>query len=1469
MDARLAGGRSCSAKPGRAAGRRTCRVLAFALVLAALSAAPGLAETPSGSPPAADTHPDAATLPTPEQIAEALAASQAESEARESWLASPQAVEERLRSVLAYTHVTPPGAERLLASRFAEVLEALDSDPSRSLTDSTLDRVLAPTAATVSEGGNTAVMDSTLPVRTEDASGQLSKVDLTLRHVPAGFVPQNPLVPLSIPARADKGVELGPTGLSISQAGAAASSAGRRFEGDNVFYPEVARDTDLMVSPISAGVELFDQLRSSESPEAFTFELELPQGAVLAAVGGGAEVLDPAGDQIARIAPPQAVDAQGTEVPSTLEVRGSSLVIRIPHRGSEYAYPILLDPEIAENWLNPSWFSGAGLDALTDGTWQWTSATGGVLSGTTPILGEFGGSNRGLFASIPSGKLGADLDGHWAYGVPKPNAFISRASLSPFLRDNHGCEPTGAKFQNPHDYDGLWDGNQFVRLHKNDANGAGFSNLPGLTSAKSLIIGLNSGPSPLNMPCWRDLYVGGAQIWLEDSDQPVLSTTPSAQWMDDVPLRVAASATDGGLGVKRFETEAIDVAGDPTWETVNPCTGLHAAPCPETWDLGEPSELVLNFQPAAMPEGIDRLRVTAFDVIEEPSTTSNTITVRIDHAAPELTVSGTLTEQAKLGTMRSSYTIRAAATDGVPASDDPSQARAGVKSLEFFEDGVEVEPGRAQPGCSGTQSCSAAREYEIPTLSRAVGNHVVTVVAEDAIGHKATREIPFAIERDNRPPRLDVANLPDHGIFGSHPPEIAASATDDDRGVSSLALQIDGKTVEEAHQPCPKGGCALQHSFAPDLSHLASGQHTFTVRAEDAQGNVDALSRTELVDNSAPQVALSGSLAASADAPLKAKAATLTVASRDPRPGSGIASVEVELDEEEVPGYPVPCKGECASFKVNYRYMARSAGPGEHTVAVEAADRAGNRTARTVAVNVPAAAEGTPACSAEAAEIPSASVISGAQATQGFEQELPQAVAASKPGGGEMDRGEVEPTLRSRGADFEAADSLADSKISRAAAGGIKLNRIACLAPGESTSAATSAEVVNEDAAIYANTGPATDTVIRPTTAGVMTVRNLRGPEAAASYTWNVKLNADEKLVKLPSGKVAIVEPVAGGVGDPVEPPPAPNNLEQPRALANAQVQRHVAEYEIALAQTETQANVVAVIAQPWVLLADESVIPATITVAPVLLEPNEFILTVHLPLNERAAEIYPVQVVETASISTSTGSCLHAHSPCGTPNLDSAAQYAVFWGNEHHVAFDKKARNPLFEDFGSNNCTNFISQIIRAGGQKFMLFGIHGDGSWWYKRYVPYDGTEQTAFAYADSTRSWRLADSLPRHLWQYGLLHIDPVQEPHGWTKGDVLAEDWFGSGGRGNFDHLQFVVGTQTLADGSREPLISNESSEGHNYSNLTWYRVRQRIQEAEGNAGWQRVALAWKHTMANVDEKKHTPANLYGPNGLFRG
>ena len=233
------------------------------------------------------------------------------------------------------------------------------------------------------------------------------------------------------------------------------------------------------------------------------------------------------------------------------------------------------------------------------------------------------------------------------------------------------------------------------------------------------------------------------------------------------------------------------------------------------------------------------------------------------------------------------------------------------------------------------------------------------------------------------------------------------------------------------------------------------------------------------------------------------------------------------------------------------------------------------------------------------------------------------------------------------------------------------------------------------------------------------------------------------------------------------------------------------------------------------------------------------------------------------ANTSSTSGSCSKGESPCGGLDLKKMAQYAVYWGNEEHHT----ARNPYYADYGANNCTNFISQILRAGRAKFMRAFEHGDGSWWYENYSSGGVLGSGPSAGWDNTESWSVANVLPRHLWQYDLAYIDSVQQPRGWTKGDILAYNWIDDHGKGTIDHLNFVVGTEDVP-GGREPLIANSSGIGSNYASARWTEVKIRIQRVHGSK-WNRFALAARHRVANLKAKKHDPDNLYGPGGLFDG
>ncbi|HTW42954.1 MAG TPA: LamG-like jellyroll fold domain-containing protein [Solirubrobacteraceae bacterium] len=66
--------------------------------------------------------------------------------------------------------------------------------------------------------------------------------------------------------------------------------------------------------------------------------------------------------------------------------------------------------------------------------------------------------------------------------------------------------------------------------------------------------------------------------------------------------------------------------------------------------------------------------------------------------------------------------------------------------------------------------------------------------------------------------------------------------------------------------------------------------------------------------------------------------------------------------------------------------------------------------------------------------------------------------------------------------------------------------------------------LVNGTAALFANTAPATDTIVRPDALGATSILQLRSAEAPQSFTWEVGLGPNQQLEQLPDGSVAVTD---------------------------------------------------------------------------------------------------------------------------------------------------------------------------------------------------------------------------------------------------------------------------------------------------------------------------------------------------------
>ena len=126
-----------------------------------------------------------------------------------------------------------------------------------------------------------------------------------------------------------------------------------------------------------------------------------------------------------------------------------------------------------------------------------------------------------------------------------------------------------------------------------------------------------------------------------------------------------------------------------------------------------------------------------------------------------------------------------------------------------------------------------------------------------------------------------------------------------------------------------------------------------------------------------------------------------------------------------------------------------------------------------------------------------------------------------------------------------------------------------------------------------------------------------------------------------------------------------------------------------------------------------------------------------------------------------------------------AVVRYAERWWNDY---------NPQFQSF-ENNCTNYISQCLFAGGASMSVASDRSRG-WWYKN-------KNWSF-------SWSVAHALR---WYFSGakegLQVIEVANPEDLLRGDVICYDFNGDG---RWQHTTIVVAKDT--DGM--PLVNAQSS-----------------------------------------------------------
>jgi hypothetical protein len=463
------------------------------------------------------------------------------------------------------------------------------------------------------------------------------------------------------------------------------------------------------------------------------------------------------------------------------------------------------------------------------------------------------------------------------------------------------------------------------------------------------------------------------------------------------------------------------------------------------------------------------------------------------------------------------------------------------------------------------------------------GPHTFYVRVKDPGGRTDQRQTTFPFTVDATAPGLTATGPVVDGTDPVAGTESITSvnATDAGAGVVAVSLRVDGAESDGITQTCASGGCNLQGELFFNAFIPPAGRHSVELTATDKAGNTKTVTGSFGLDTGPPALTLGGPLSDADGKPLPSDA-SMTIQASDAATADdvGVARLEVSVDGQVDHVESYSCSGGCPSnVNASYTYQPSAWSAGPHLVTVQATDAAGNVQDESLDVNE-AAPIPVPCPETSQTSLQSVDPLSVAQAQAAA---VPPAVASTV-STYDADSGvNLDPSLSlDTGGTLDATGSLSPDTSPPTPSGGFELAGIACFIPTATTSDARPPSIVNGDVALYANSAPDTDTIIRPTSEGETIVESTRGPAAPQSFSFNFALLPPYVMRQLPSGGLAVVDP--SQASDPnVWVPPAPG-ADDPTAIPDAASQLSQADYDSATAERSSTSSVVAVIPRPYVI---------------------------------------------------------------------------------------------------------------------------------------------------------------------------------------------------------------------------------------------------------------------------------------------
>jgi hypothetical protein len=583
--------------------------------------------------------------------------------------------------------------------------------------------------------GKHGVLESSVPIATSTSSGRAVPIDLRLRRTNGGFEPSVASSRVLIHGRADAGVTFTDSGLSIAPAQSGSDPSGSP-DGGGVLYANTQIDTDTLLKPVAQGVAVDAVLRSAASPQRLSFVVSGPGRVRLSQKRSGIVSVTIDGDAVATVQPPRAQDAAGAEVPVTMSVSGSRLVLDVAHRDGDFQYPIEVDPvaEDHEFLYSFTWHVGTNNP----------SAFSFGISGTTGYdgaIGTYSGGQWGAWGYKAPGVSRIEAIDVEATSSDPGNDIESRALIAGEATGIEGQE-VGPSNYGPHDF--------VVRAAGSAGNSAEFGQWATNVGSSFLVsvyktdVRLVQESSPTVEPDTTDLTLEGHT-----------NVTHTGGWLG--PLATTGvfgiKAHDAGIGVHEITVRSPQAPG---WES---------KPDLCWWEVECPQDVTGTVYGASLPDGKDTLNVIASNAAH--GDTATTMEVKVDNTAPhDVSISG-LPANAEIGD--SVYKLRASASDGTGTT-----LSSGVKPLSITIDGIPF--GTPQGGCT-VGPCTATGEWTISGGQFAVGQHQMLLTAADYAGSTTTKEMTFFVTRPVTPISAGPGSVnPESGELTLRPTDVSVGA---------------------------------------------------------------------------------------------------------------------------------------------------------------------------------------------------------------------------------------------------------------------------------------------------------------------------------------------------------------------------------------------------------------------------------------------------------------------------------------------------------------------------------------------------------------------------------------------------------------------------------------------------------------------------------------------------------------------